>query len=71
VTLTIPPTSSARFSLETFSGEVESDFPFTLQPNRQRRQGQRLEFTVGAGEARVSAESFSGGIVIRRATARR
>lgn len=67
VTLTIPPTSSARFSVETFNGEVDSDFPFTLQPNRERRQGQRLEFSVGAGEARVSAESFSGGIVIRRA----
>ena len=39
VTLTIPPTTSARFSVETFSGEVDSDFPFTLQPNRERRQG--------------------------------
>jgi DUF4097 and DUF4098 domain-containing protein YvlB len=71
VTLTIPATTSARFSVETFSGEVDSDFPFTLQPNRERRQGQRLEFSVGAGEARVSAESFSGGIVIRRANAQR
>ena len=71
VTLTIPPTTSARFSVETFSGEVDSDFPFTLQPNRERRQGQRLEFNVGGGEARVTAESFSGGIVIRRASAQR
>ena len=71
VTLTIPPTTSARFSVETYSGEVDSDFPFTLQPNRERRPGQRLEFSVGAGEARVSAESFSGGIVIRRANAQR
>jgi len=69
VTLTVPPTTSARFSIETFNGEVDSDFPFTLQPNRERRQGQRLEFNVGAGEARVTAESFSGGIVIRRAAA--
>ena len=71
VTLTIPPTTSARFAVETFSGEVDSDFPFTLQPNRERRQGQRLEFSVGGGEARVTAESFSGGIVIRRANAQR
>lgn len=71
VTLTIPPNSSARFSVETFSGEVDSDFPFTLQPNRERRQGSRLEFNVGAGEARVTAESFSGGVVIRRATTQR
>lgn len=71
VSLTIPPATSARFSIETFNGEVDSDFPYTLQPNRDRRNGQRLEFNVGAGEARVTAESFSGGIVIRRATAQR
>jgi hypothetical protein len=71
VSLTIPATTSARFSIETFNGEIDSDFPFTLQPNRDRRNGQRLEFNVGAGEARVTAESFSGGIVIRRATSRR
>lgn len=65
VTLTIPANSSARFSLETFNGEVDSDFPFTLQPNRDRRH-QRLEFSVGGGEARVTAESFSGSIVIKR-----
>ncbi len=67
VTLTIPATASARFGVETFSGDVDSDFPFTLQPNRERRQGQRLEFSIGGGEARVTAESFSGSIAIRRA----
>lgn len=71
VTLTVPANTSARFSIETFNGEVDSDFPYTLQPNRDRRNGQRLEFNVGAGEARVTAESFSGGIVIRRASTRR
>ena len=73
VTMTIPPTTSARFTIETFNGEVDSDFPYTLQPNPRGsgRHGQRLEFNVGAGEARVTAESFSGGIVIRRATTQR
>ena len=71
VTLNIPSSTSARFSIETFNGEVDSDFPYTLQPNRERRNGQKLEFNVGAGEARVTAESFSGGIVIRKATNRR
>lgn len=71
VRLTIPANTSARFSIETFNGEIDSDFPYTLQPNRERRQGSRLEFNVGAGEARVMAESFSGGIVIRRATSQR
>jgi len=71
VTLTIPQSTSARFSIETFNGEIDSDFPYTLQPNRDRRNGQRLEFNVGSGEARVTAESFSGGVVIRRATSQR
>jgi DUF4097 and DUF4098 domain-containing protein YvlB len=71
VTLTVPASTSARFSIETFNGEVDSDFPFTLAPSRDRRQGQRLEFNVGAGEARVTAESFSGGIIIRRASTQR
>jgi DUF4097 and DUF4098 domain-containing protein YvlB len=71
VSLTIPANTSARFSIETFAGEIDSDFPFTLQPNRDRRNGQKLEFNVGAGEARVTAESFSGSVVIRRATPRR
>ena len=73
VTLTVPSSTSAHFSIETFNGEVDSDFPFTLQPNPRNggRRGQRLEFNVGAGEARVTAESFSGGVVIRRATNRR
>jgi DUF4097 and DUF4098 domain-containing protein YvlB len=71
VTLVVPPTVSARFSVETFNGNLDSDFPFTLQPNRERRQGQRLEFNVGGGEARVTAESFTGSIVIRRAQAQR
>jgi hypothetical protein len=71
VTLTIPSSTSARFSIETFNGEIDSDFPYTLQPNRDRKNGQRLEFNVGAGEARVTAESFSGGIVIRRASNQR
>jgi putative adhesin len=70
VTLNIPASTSARFSIETFNGEVDSDFPYTLQPNREKN-GQKLEFNVGAGEARVTAESFSGGITIRKATNRR
>jgi type II secretory pathway pseudopilin PulG len=71
VSLTIPPNTSARFSIETFNGELDSDFPYTLQPNGDRRNGQRLEFNIGAGEARVTAESFSGGITIRKATTQR
>lgn len=66
VTLHVPPTVSARFSIETFNGELDSDFPVTLQPGGDRRMGRRLEFTVGGGEARVVVESFNGSVNIRR-----
>lgn len=67
ITLTIPANASARFSVETFSGELDSDFPVTLQPDRTRnRQGRRLEFVLGGGDARVIAETFSGNVEIRR-----
>jgi len=73
VALEGPRTVSAQFSVETFSGELDSDFPVTLQPNAftsrdddRRGKRRRLEFTVGGGEARVIAESFSGDVNIRR-----
>jgi DUF4097 and DUF4098 domain-containing protein YvlB len=71
ITLNIPANTSARFSVETFSGDMNSAFPITLQPGRDRRQGRRLEFTLGGGDARVVAETFSGDVDIRRGDARR
>lgn len=67
VTLEIPASASAHFSVETFSGELDSDFPVTIQPGeRSSRRPRRLEFNVGSGEARVIAESFSGDVNVRR-----
>jgi DUF4097 and DUF4098 domain-containing protein YvlB len=66
ITLAIPSNASARFSIETFSGELDSDFPVTLQPDRDNRRGRRLEFNLGGGDARVIAETFSGSVEIRR-----
>jgi DUF4097 and DUF4098 domain-containing protein YvlB len=73
VTLDIPSNVSARFSVETFSGELDAGgFPVTLQPdvNRQRRSSRRLEFTLGGGDARVIAETFSGNVELRRESRR-
>ena len=58
---------SARFSVETYSGALDSDFPITLQPGeRTNRRPRRFEFNVGGGEAHVVAESFSGDVNIRQ-----
>ena len=73
VRLEIPEESSAQFSVQTYSGALDTAFPLTLLPG-QRTTGRprRFEFTLGGGGARVTAESFSGDIVLtRRARATR
>ncbi|HNV74571.1 MAG TPA: DUF4097 family beta strand repeat-containing protein [Gemmatimonadaceae bacterium] len=67
IELSIPGSANARFSVETFSGELESDFPITLQPgDRSSRRPRRFEFSVGNGGARIIAETFSGDLEIRK-----
>jgi len=67
VRLAIPENSSAQFSVQTYSGSLDTEFSLTLQPG-QRATGRprRFEFTLGSGSARVTAESFSGDIVLTR-----
>ncbi len=66
--LLIPAGLNANLSLETFSGEINSAFPMTLQPgdNITRRRGKRMNFTVGGGGARITVGTFSGNITIER-----
>ncbi len=67
VELTVPSAINAHFSVETYSGELGSDFPITLQPGqRAGARGRRFEFNVGTGGARVIAETFSGNLDIRK-----
>jgi len=63
IRLNIPRGSGAQFSVETFSGDVSTDVPVTVQRGSLRREG-RMEFTIGDGRARVTANTFSGQIVI-------
>lgn len=67
IRLEIPESTAATFSVETFSGSLDSEFSITLQPG-QRATGRprRFEFTLGSGGARVTAQSFSGDIVLAR-----
>jgi len=63
VRLNIPRGAGAQFSVETFSGDVTTDFTVTVPPTGKRRNG-RMEFTIGDGRAKVTAQTFSGRIVI-------
>ncbi len=62
---------NATVSVSTFSGDFEPDVPITITPGRTPRHGQEFEFTVGNGGARLSLESFSGTIYLRRGGAPR
>jgi len=72
IRLEVPADLSARFAIETFSGSLDSGgFPITLQPGeRTGRRPRRFEFTIGGGDARITAESFSGDIVLSRGSRR-
>ena len=61
--LNIPRGAGAQFSVETFSGNLQTDFPVTLPGGSMRKEG-RVEFTVGDGRAKVTAQTFSGSIII-------
>jgi DUF4097 and DUF4098 domain-containing protein YvlB len=64
--LNLPANLGAVFSVETYSGDIDSDFPVTMQPGQGRNSNDRFEFTIGNGSAKVSAENFSGKIIINR-----
>ncbi len=68
VRLNIPRTSGAHVRVETFSGDVTTDFTAIRQPGGRGRQRGSFEFTIGDGRARISASSFSGRIVINNQT---
>lgn len=69
VTLELPEKASAQLTVSTWSGSIDSDFPITLQPGEHGigiATSKRFTFNIGGGAARISAETFSGDVVIRR-----
>ncbi len=63
------PGGGATLDVQTFSGDVDSDFPMTLQPgSRSGGRGKGMQFTIGGGGARITAQTFSGDITIQRAS---
>ena len=77
VKLTLPEGTSARFDVQSFSGAIESEFSARLTGDEPGHGhgwghgfgapgpgGRPLSFVVGDGDARISVESFSGGVKI-------
>ena len=70
LTLNIPRNAGAQFSVETFSGSIDTDFSITIPPGNKRREG-HMEFTIGDGRAKVTAQTFSGEILIKNGSTTR
>lgn len=70
VRLRLPESTSARFDVRSFSGGVDSEFVSRQSDDENgygpwnHGPGRRLSFVLGDGDARVSVESFSGGVRI-------
>ena len=62
--LRLPSDQQARFSAQTFSGKIRSDFGKTEQVSHG--PGSRLEHVGGSNGASIRLESFSGDIQIRQ-----
>lgn len=64
VQLNIPRGTGAQVSVETFSGDITTNFAPIRPPGQKPIRGGSFEFTIGDGRARISAQSFSGRILI-------
>jgi DUF4097 and DUF4098 domain-containing protein YvlB len=55
----IPSGANARISIDTFSGDLDTDFPVELEGDFGKK---RISFTVGTGKALVELSAFDGTI---------
>jgi DUF4097 and DUF4098 domain-containing protein YvlB len=68
IELRVPSNSGGNIRVETYSGSIDSDFPMNIKPGeRIENRPKRMEFSFGNGGARITAETFSGDIMIQRA----
>ena len=66
VYLTLPQATGAQLTVSTYTGSIDSDFDIVLRPGEHGiGTAKRFTFDIGKGDARITAESFSGDITIR------
>jgi DUF4097 and DUF4098 domain-containing protein YvlB len=69
VDVAIPADASAQLTVSTWNGGVDSDFPITLKAGEHvlgSSNAKRFTFAIGGAAARITTETFSGDIRIRR-----
>jgi DUF4097 and DUF4098 domain-containing protein YvlB len=68
VVVRLPADVSAAVMLQTYSGEIESDFPIVLESGATMGgHPRRFDFRIGNGGARITMTSFSGAVRLERA----
>lgn len=71
IRLVLPENLAANLDLQTFSGDLRTEFPLTLQPGeRSGRRGREMRTTINGGGARITLGTFSGDITIQKGAAR-
>lgn len=72
ISLQLPADVGASLSVDTFSGDIETDFPLTIQPSGRDDGPPRhhVDTTLGRGGAHVTISTFSGDIELRRSGGR-
>ena len=68
VELTLPASTAADFTVNTFSGDINTDFGVALYRNPGGRHSpqKELTFSIGGGGAKVAIETLSGSISLRK-----
>jgi hypothetical protein len=71
ITLQLPGDVGALLSMDTFSGDIQTDFPLTISPNTDNGPPRHhVDTTLGRGGAHVTLSTFSGDIELRRSGGR-
>ena len=72
IRLVVPADLGALLTLQTFSGEIHSDFELTFSPtsDERRSRARTMTFTMGRGGARIDIETFSGDVRLERRVGR-
>lgn len=66
VSVGVPDTTNATFTVRTYNGEFHSELPLKGATQEEMRRGRRVQMTLGNGAADVNIESFGGSITIRK-----
>lgn len=64
ITMVIPESTNATFTVRTYNGEFSSNLQ--TKAVGEIRRGRRATYTLGTGGAEVELESFSGSVRLRR-----